>query len=119
MARPACSASAIAGRTFSSVVGVDSNEQTRPDRGSVVFAVLVGDKKLFESPVMREGMPPVAVNVDLQGATEFTLEVTDGGDGIACDQAGWADAHVTLSDLSGLFLGDMVFADSREKVGVG
>ena len=96
------------------MVGVDSNDQTRPGRGSIVFAVMVGDKKLFESPVLCEGMPPVEVKVNLQGATEFILEVTDGGDGIACDQADWADAKVTLSDLSNIFLADMAIVDSRE-----
>ena len=43
---------------------------------------------------MREGMPGVPVSVDLGGATEFMLEVGDAGDGIACDQADWADAKV-------------------------
>ena len=87
----------------------------RPGRGSIVFAVIVGDTKLFESAVMREGMLPQAVQVDLNGATEFILEVTDSGDGIACDQADWADAKVTLSDLTQISLGDMEIVDSREK----
>ena len=39
---------------------------------------------------------PVAVN--LEGASEFVLEVNDARDGISCDQADWADAQVTLAD---------------------
>ena len=95
------------GKTFSAVVGVDSNDQTRPGRGSVVFSVTVGDKTAFRSPLMREGMAAVPVEVDLAGAKEFVLDVGDGGDGIACDQSDWADARVVLADGRTVWLGDL------------
>jgi len=95
------------GKTFAATAGVDSNVQTMPGRGSIVFAVRVGDKVAFRSDVMREGMPAVPVNVDLGGATEFVLEVGDAGDGIACDQADWAEARVTLADGHTIWLADL------------
>ena len=70
-------------RRFEAQVGLDTNEQTIGGRGSVVFSVEVGGKEAFRSAVLREGMPPVSVNVDLGGATEFVLQVGDGGDGIS------------------------------------
>jgi alpha-galactosidase len=96
-----------AGKSLQATVGVDSNEQTVGGRGSVVFRVETGGREAFKSPLMREGTPAVPVNVDLEGATEFTLEVTDGGDSISCDQADWADATVTLLDGRELRLGDL------------
>ena len=45
--------------------------------------------------------------VELAGAREFELLVDDGGDGIACDQADWAEAKVTLKDGSDLWLSDL------------
>jgi len=98
-------------KSFSAIVAVDSNEQTRPGRGSVVFSVNVADKQAYKSPVLREGMPGVPITVDLNGATSFTLEISDAGDGIACDQSDWADAKVTLNDGSELFLGNMPFIE--------
>ena len=95
------------GRTFSAVVGLDSNEQTRPGLGSVVFSVTVGGKASFQSPVFREGMKGVPVNVDLGGATSFVLEAGDAGDGIASDHADWAEAKVVLADGKELWLGDL------------
>ncbi len=95
------------GKTFSAVAGVDSNEQTRTGRGSVVFSVTVGDKRVFRSELMREGMPGVPVQADLGGAQEVVLEVSDGGDGISCDQADWADAQAVLADGSTVWLGDL------------
>jgi alpha-galactosidase len=56
---------------------------------------------------MREGTPSVPVQVDLEGAKEFVLEVGDGGDGISCDQADWADARVELADGKTIWLGDL------------
>jgi alpha-galactosidase len=99
------------GRTFTAVVGLDTNEQTVPGRGSVVLSVTVGGNDVFRSPVMREGMAGVPVGAPLGGAQEFTIAVSDGGDGIACDQADWADAQVTLTDGTAVWLADLPLAD--------
>ncbi|MBN1341297.1 MAG: NPCBM/NEW2 domain-containing protein [Phycisphaerae bacterium] len=102
-----------AGKGFSAVVGVDTNPQTQGGRGSIVFSVKVAGKEAFRSKVMREGMPCERVEVDLQGAKEFLLEVSDGGDGIACDQADWADAKIVLVDGSVLWLGDLPIIEGQ------
>jgi len=101
------------GKTFSAVVGVDSNPQTMPGRGSIVFSVTVGGKEAFRSKVMREGMAPERVNIDLNGAAEFLLEVGDAGDGFACDQADWADAKIVLADGRILWLGDLPIIEGQ------
>ena len=95
------------GKRFEAVAGVDTNEQTSGGRGSVVFAVQLAGAEAWRSKIMREGMPGVPVSVDLDGATEFVLEVGDAGDGISCDQSDWADARVTLEDDTVLWLGDL------------
>ena len=99
------------GARFEALVGVDSNEQTSGGRGSVVFAVTADGAELFRSPLLREDSQPVPVSLDLRGATEISLLVEDGGDGIACDQANWAEAKVTLADGGVLWLGDMPLQD--------
>ena len=95
------------GKSFEAVAGVDSNDQTGGGRGSVIFGVEVAGKAAWQSELMREGMQGVAARADLGGATEFILTANDGGDGISCDQADWADAKVTLADGSVVWLGDM------------
>ena len=95
------------GKTFAATVGVDSNDQTRPGRGSVIFSVSAGGKERFRSAVMREGMAGVPASADLDGAAEFVLEVSDAGDGISCDQADWADARAVLADGRTVWLGDL------------
>ena len=47
------------------------------------------------------------LRVDLDGATSFVLEVTDAGDGIACDHADWTKAKVVLADGKELWLDDL------------
>ena len=94
-------------RQLEAVAGVDSNDQTGGGRGSVVFSVNAGGKTLWQSELLHEGMPGVPVALALGGTSEFVLEVSDGGDGIGCDQADWADARVTLEDGSVLWLGDL------------
>lgn len=100
------------GKTFSAVAGVDSNDDTRGRAASVVFSVSVGEKQVFQSELMRENSKAIPVEVALDGATEFVLEVSDGGDGISCDQADWADAKVVLADGKTEWLGDMPIISS-------
>lgn len=108
---------------LTALLGVDSNEQTYGGRGSVVFVVkkidltgpptrgiLLGETpetELFRSPILREGMDPIPLNLDLQGATLFALEVEDAGNGIACDQADWADLKWTTQKT-----GKTIWADT-------
>lgn len=99
------------GGEFAAVVGVDSNEQTSGGRGSVHFAVEVNGQQRFKSPLLREGNPGQSANVDLGGATEFVLVVDDAGDGIACDQADWADAKVKMKDGREIWLADLPLTD--------
>ncbi len=94
-------------KALTAVLGVDTNDQTRGGPGSVVFAVEVGGKEVFRSEPVREGMPPLPLQVDLRGAREVVLSVQDAGDGIACDQADWADARIVLSDDQVLALTDL------------
>jgi alpha-galactosidase len=94
------------GKTFSAVIGVDA----AAGGGSVVFSVGIGGQEAFKSDVLRGGQPGVPVAVDLGGATEFTLEVGDAGDGISCDQSDWADAKVTLMDGKEVWLADLTLA---------
>ncbi len=95
------------GAGLNAVVGVDSNEQTSGGRGSVRFSVEVDGQQRFKSALLREGMAGVPVRVALGGAVEFALVVEDGGDGISCDQADWAEARVLLEDGRQVWLADL------------
>jgi len=95
------------GAKFQAVAGVDSNDQTGGGRGSVHFLVVVGGTERFKSSLLHEGMPGVPVEVDLAGAAEFELQVDDGGDGIGCDQADWAEAKVKLKDGREIWVADL------------
>jgi hypothetical protein len=80
---------------FSAVVGVD-DEQDTPN-ASVVFNVIGDGKVLWTSGVVRAADRGRALDVDLKGVRELTLEVTGAGDGIGNDHADWADAKLVVS----------------------
>jgi alpha-galactosidase len=104
------------GKRFTAVVGLDSNDLTRPGLGSVVFSVAVNGKVVARSPVLREGMKGAPLDIDLGGATSFVLEAGDAGDGIASDHADWADAKIVLADGKELWLGDLPESSGAEAV---
>ncbi|MBN2578373.1 MAG: alpha-galactosidase [Pirellulales bacterium] len=102
------------GKKFLAQVGLDNNEDTRRGNGSVVFSVNVGGRELFHSGVCRLDAPAQAVDVDLNGARQLTLQVGDAGDGIGWDQAAWADARIELADGKIVPLGDLpILADAE------
>jgi alpha-galactosidase len=92
------------GAQFTAFVGVDSNGQTSGGRGSVQFSVRAGETVLARTETLREGMPAHPLQVALNGAAEFILQVEETPDGIACDQAAWAEAQVVFADGSRLSL---------------
>ena len=78
---------------FDAWVGVDSELAAQGYKaGSVVFRVNADGRTLFDSGVMRMDTPAKRVSAPLKGVRELELIVTDGGDGIYCDHADWADA---------------------------
>ena len=95
------------GKTFTAVVGIDSNWDTTGGKGSVRFIVKVGGAEKFRSDILREGTPPVDVRVNLDGRKEFSLIIEDGGDGISHDQSNWALAKVEYADGTSTFLDEM------------
>jgi len=63
-------------------------------KGSVVFRVLVDGRTAFECGPMSDSDPPREIHLSVAGARELRLVALDGGDGIACDMANWAEARV-------------------------
>ncbi|MBN2310669.1 MAG: alpha-galactosidase [Candidatus Hydrogenedentes bacterium] len=92
---------------FCAEAGVDNNEDTRGERGSVQFAVAVDGAERFRSPVLRGGGEPVPVEVDVSGASRLELIVEDAGDGYRYDQADWAVAALETASGERVYLGDV------------
>jgi alpha-galactosidase len=95
------------GKSFHAEVGIDNNWDTAGKHGTVVFSVDVGGKERFRSSVLKGGDQPVSVDLDLGGAKEFTLLISDSGDGIGWDQSDWANAKVALEDGNSVWLDEM------------
>jgi hypothetical protein len=83
---------------FTAVIGIDDSMAEAYKMGSATFAVELlraGTwQRAFESGVLKYSDTPQEVSVDITGAEKLRLLTTDGGDGIACDQATWADAKL-------------------------
>jgi len=79
---------------FTSMVGVDDEKK---GAGSVTFVVMVDGKQAAATPVLHGGDTPRLVSVDLTGAKQMILRVTDADDGIDSDHADWAGAMIALA----------------------
>ena len=85
---------------FSSYVGVDREMYNTV--GSVSFQVYVDGEKKFDSELMSSRDAMKYLEVDIAGAKELKLVVTDGGNGIGSDHATWGDAKLHFAkDVQG------------------
>lgn len=80
---------------FTSYVGVD--RQMYNTVGSVNFQVYLDNEKVYDSGTMNSTHAQKFVEINLQGAKELKLVVTDGGNGNGSDHADWADAKLHLA----------------------
>jgi hypothetical protein len=79
--------------TFSAVIGVDDEVG---NNGSVIFQVYADSVKVYESAVLTGSQGGVPISVNIAGAQQLRLVVTDAGNGNAFDHADWADAKLTV-----------------------
>ena len=90
---------------FTSFVGVD--RQMYSSVGSVSFEVIVDGEKKFDSGVMSSRDPQKFIEVDINGAKELKLVVTDGGNGNGSDHATWGDTKLHFANADQLFTGEL------------
>lgn len=78
-------------------------------------------KKKFESQVITKQTPghQVAIELDITGAKQLFLEVTDGGDGSGYDWADWIDPRLVAADGKEKRLTDLKAAQMNERTKVG
>jgi NPCBM/NEW2 domain/F5/8 type C domain len=77
---------------FATVPGLGNRHR----QASVEFRIFVDGKKKYDSGYFKVGSPLDAVVIDVTGAKELKLIVTDGGNGLAYDYSWWGDARFIL-----------------------
>ena len=79
---------------FVAHAGVDDEKD---GQGTVVFEVYADGRLLYRTGTLRGGQPAEGINVPIPaGAKQLRLVVGDGGDGVGCDHADWAEAGFVM-----------------------
>ena len=76
---------------FKSDIGVDDETCAA---GSVTFQVYLDGNLSYSSPVLTQADPATSIELDVTDVNQLRLVVGDGGNGISCDHADWADARL-------------------------
>lgn len=74
------------------MVGIDEESLNCGQASASVAFFDERQRTLFESPVMRAGEPPLEVSFALRQSKQLTIEVSDAGDGEACDHVDLGNA---------------------------
>lgn len=84
---------------FQSDIGVDDETC---GAGSVVFKVWADSEATarYTSPTLTQSDAAASIDIDASNVTTLKLEVTDGGNGVGCDHADWANARLTSAGSS-------------------
>lgn len=77
-------------KRFEAAIGIDD---TTAGRGSVRFRVVVDDRECFASDILRGGMAPVPVSVDVAGAKRLDLWIDFADRADTLDRADWLHAR--------------------------
>ena len=77
---------------FAAAIGVDDEVASG---GSIVFEVWVDGQLAYTSGLMTSSTATKQVSVNVTGASQLRLVVTDGGDGNNLDHGDWANARLT------------------------
>lgn len=101
---------------FKCDVGVDNNSDTAGGKGSVQFVVRVDGREIVRTPTCRGGEAARPIEADVTGARDLELVVLDAGDGIAYDQADWADARLVGAGGKTIYLSDVVARAARSSL---
>lgn len=99
---------------FTAFVGVD--RQMFGTVGSVTFQVFVDGEKQFDSGLMNSRDPQKYIEVNISGAKELKLVVTDGGNGNGSDHASWGDAKLHYANPDRVFTQDLAQAIEEAKL---
>lgn len=99
---------------FSSYVGVD--RQMYGTVGSISFEVWVDGEKKFDSGLMNSRDSKKYVEVDINGAKELKLVVTDGGNGNGSDHGTWGDAKLHFANNEGMEINTVQLDELIENV---
>ncbi|MFJ5621919.1 NPCBM/NEW2 domain-containing protein [Peribacillus loiseleuriae] len=98
---------------FTSFVGVD--RQMHGSIASVTFQVFVDGENQFDSGLMLSRDPQKFVEVNISGAKELKLVVTDGGNGNGSDHATWGDAKLYFANADRVFRQNLATAIEEAK----
>ncbi|HVT89051.1 MAG TPA: NPCBM/NEW2 domain-containing protein [Tepidisphaeraceae bacterium] len=82
---------------FLADIGVDDEVGSK---GSVVFHVYADNRKIYDSGKMTGNSVTQSVGLDVAGARQLKLVVTDSGNGRDFDHADWANARLLLQQAS-------------------
>ena len=99
---------------FTAFVGVD--RQMFGTVGSVTFQVFVDDEKQFDSGLMNSRDPQKYIEVNISGAKELKLVVTDGENGNGSDHASWGDAKLHYANPDHVFTQELAQAIEEAKL---
>ena len=98
---------------FESYVGADKNSNS--NLTSVEFKVYVDGVEKYNSGVMTRDTDQKYVKVDIKGAKELKLVITDAGNGIDADHGDWADAKLfTMESKPEITGGNLVYSMGEE-----
>ncbi|MBQ9358945.1 MAG: NPCBM/NEW2 domain-containing protein, partial [Abditibacteriota bacterium] len=101
-------------KRLTGLYGLDMSAFRTP--GSCEFIVKAGERELFHSPLIKGDGKAYPLDAALNGAAEFSLIISDGGDGPTCDHGDWAELLLEYSDGTREYLNDITDMPAADPV---
>lgn len=102
---------------FASLLLRKRDNQLLPDEQQILAKYLDTGNAIYQSRPVTKREPAVMIDVDISGARELFLVVTDGGNGISCDHADWAEPILVTESGDEVRLTDLKWRETKTSHG--
>lgn len=102
---------------FTSLLLKKRDGELSPDEQQSLAKYIDSGNAIYQSRLVTKNEPSVSIDVDISGAKQLFLVVTDGGNGISCDHADWAEPILVKSNGDELRLTDLKWRETKTSHG--
>jgi hypothetical protein len=102
---------------FASLLLKKRDGDLSPDEQQFLAKYIDSGNAIYQSRLVTRNEPSISIDVDISGAKQLFLVVNDGGNGISCDHADWAEPILVKSNGDELRLTDLKWREVKTSHG--
>lgn len=102
---------------FATLLLLDRNQELSSDEKQELAKYVDPGNAIYQSPILTKDYPADTIDIDITGSNQLYLVVSDGGNGISCDHASWAEPILVFENGEEKKLTDLKWRETKTSYG--